>query len=80
MVRAYITTSSSPVREEEPVDGMKTVLEDARGLTSRELLKQSVEDLVSDINAKRKRDAAMLEGSSGLPPLSDHVTQRGLYR
>lgn len=35
---------------------------DPNGLTSRELLKQSAEELISDINAKRKRDVVMLEG------------------
>ena len=57
----FAFTSSSSVTEEN-ADGVKAVLENAKGLTSRELLKQSVEEMVSDINAKRKRDAAMLEG------------------
>lgn len=57
----FAFTSSSSLTE-EGTDEAKAVLENAKGLTSRELLKQSVEEMVSDINAKRKRDAAMLEG------------------
>ena len=49
---------------EEGAGGMNTVVENAKGLTSCELLKQRVEEMVSDVNAKRKRDAAMLEGLS----------------
>ena len=56
-------------------NGIEAVPENSKGLTSREMLKQSAEELVSDINAKRKRDVAMMEGvltSYGLP-FRDHV-------
>lgn len=59
--RFTLLHSSSSAREKGE-DGTKDVLENVKGLTSRDLLKQSVEELVSDINAKRKRDATMLEG------------------
>lgn len=36
--------------------------EQIKPLSSREFLNESVEQLVSDINAKRKRDPELLEG------------------
>lgn len=49
---------------------------DPKQVSSRELIDCSIEQLIADINAKRKRDAALLEGMAiGLNCSGSNTTQ-----